>query len=84
MLERRYTVIGGPGMQMRRIAKADIRPGAMLDGPVLVELSSRFNIDNMEGLAVRPDPAGGAFLYVISDDNFSDIQRTLLLVFKIN
>jgi len=83
MLERRFTLIGGPGMQMRRISRADIQPGAVLDGPVLVELSARFNIDNMEGLAIRPNPAGGDYLYVISDDNFSDVQRTLLLVFKL-
>ena len=83
LLERRYTIIGGPGMQIRRIAKQDIQPGNVLDGPILIELSSRFNIDNMEGLAIRSTPGGGVYLYVISDDNFSDVQRTVLFIFKL-
>lgn len=83
LLERRYTIIGGPGMQIRYISKQDIRPGALLDGRIIASLSSRYNIDNMEGLAVRPGPNGETYLYLISDDNFNEIQRTLLLVFKL-
>lgn len=37
--------------------------------------------DNFEGMAVVRNRAGGARLYLISDDNFSDRQRTLLLAF---
>lgn len=35
--------------------------------------------DNFEGLAVEPDGRGGAVLWLISDDNNSIFQRTLLL-----
>lgn len=41
------------------------------------------NIDNFEGIAVRQRPDGGVRLYLISDDNFSDRQRTLLMVFDL-
>lgn len=39
--------------------------------------------DNFEGIAAEPRPDGSVRLWVISDDNFSDKQRTLLLAFDI-
>lgn len=83
LLERRYSILGGVGMQIRRIAAGDIKPGAVLDGEVLVNVGQRYSIDNMEGLAVREDENGDLLLYVISDDNFNPIQRTLLLMFRL-
>ena len=41
------------------------------------------NIDNMEGLAVRRGPKGETLLYMISDNNFSPFQRTVLLMFEL-
>jgi hypothetical protein len=37
----------------------------------------------MEGLAVRRGPRGETLLYVISDDNYWRLQRTLLLMFEV-
>ena len=37
--------------------------------------------DNFEGLALVRNAQGGARLYLLSDDNFSGSQRTLLLAF---
>jgi hypothetical protein len=39
-------------------------------------------IDNFEGLAVREED-GRTLLYIVSDDNFSPGQRTLLLKFEV-
>ncbi len=49
----------------------------------LAELNVLFNIDNFEGIAVKELPDGRVRLYVISDDNFSPGQRTLLFVFDV-
>jgi len=49
----------------------------------LAELNILFNIDNFEGVAARELPDGRVRLYVISDDNFSATQRTLLFVFDV-
>ena len=38
-------------------------------------------MDNFEGLAALPGKAGVVRFYLISDDNFSSSQRTLLLAF---
>lgn len=49
----------------------------------LAEMSVLFTIDNFEGIAVRRMPTGEVRLYLVSDDNFSKSQRTLLMVFDL-
>jgi hypothetical protein len=48
---------------------------------------ARFNllvtVDNFEGIAAKDLPDGRVRLFVISDDNFSASQRTLLMVFDL-
>eukprot|EP00913_Durusdinium_trenchii_P015305 g14366.t1 len=41
------------------------------------------SIDNFEGIAVREE-GGETFLYLVSDNNFSDDQRTLLMKFQVS
>jgi len=45
------------------------------------KLDEYVTIDNFEGIAAKQMPDGRVRLYIISDDNFSDSQRTLLMVF---
>lgn len=55
-----------------------------IDGPQgevdRLELSRPLNIDNFEGLAAVPI-RGGLRFYLLSDDNFQRIQKTLLVAF---
>ena len=84
LLERRFTFLDGVRMRLRRIEAADVKPGAILDGEVLIEADLSDEIDNMEGLAVHIAPNGDTVLTLISDDNFNTvIQRTLLLQFTL-
>jgi hypothetical protein len=83
VLERRYTLIGGVAALLRRIASETIRPGARLDGPEIARLAPPITVDNMEGIAARRDSAGGTLIYLVSDDNFSILQRSLLLMFEL-
>jgi len=83
VLERRFTWLTGIAMRIRRIALAGIRPGALVDGPILIEANMGHQIDNMEGLAVHRGAAGETVLTLISDDNFSPLQRTVLLQFTL-
>ena len=55
----------------------------MVDGPAIFEADLGHEIDNMEGLDVHVDAAGDIVLTMISDDNFSMLQRTLLLQFTL-
>jgi hypothetical protein len=82
-LERRYSRVGGTGMRIRRIKPEALQAGAVLDGKVLAELDMDYSIDNMEGLAIRKSEGGKTILYVLSDDNYSAAERTLLLMFAL-
>ncbi len=44
-------------------------------------LESPLTRDNMEGIAAVPRPGGGFRLYLVSDDNFNALERTLLMAF---
>ena len=83
-LERHYSALAGVSMMMRRIPAEALEKEAPLDGEVLMEANHTRSIDNMEGLSVRQDSDGRTLLYVVSDDNFNALQRTLLLVFALN
>ncbi len=83
-LERHYSPLAGVSMMMRRIPAEALDKNEPLDGEVLVEANHSRSIDNMEGLSVREDDAGRTLLYLVSDDNFNAIQRTLLLIFALD
>jgi hypothetical protein len=83
VLERSFSWPEGLIVRIRRVSMADVKPGAVVDGPVLLEADLRFEIDNMEGLSVHQTGAGEIVLTLVSDDNFSAVQRTLLLQFTL-
>jgi hypothetical protein len=83
LLERRFSWARGLGIRIRRLALAGLRPGAVADGPILLFADFGQNVDNMEGLSVHRTPGGETVLTLISDDNFSKLQRTLLLQFTL-
>ncbi|MBP2550237.1 hypothetical protein J2858_003173 [Neorhizobium galegae] len=83
LLERRFSILGGVGMRIRRIAGKSLKPGALVDGPVLLEADMGFEIDNMEGIDVVAGPDGHAHVILVSDDNHSILQRNLMLEFRL-
>ncbi|WKL22775.1 esterase-like activity of phytase family protein [Agrobacterium tumefaciens] len=83
LLERRFNFAEGVGMRIRRIPGADIRPGAVVDGEILMEAGMAYQIDNMEGMDVVKGPDGSTRLIIVSDDNHSFLQRNLMLEFKL-
>ena len=83
LLERRFSWSSGLAVRMRRIALGEIKPGAVVDGPVLFDVDLGYEIDNMEGLSVHRNAGREVVLTLISDDNFSAVQRTLLLQFTL-
>lgn len=84
VLERRYTMRIGVAARVRRIAANSIAPGTELQGELIAELRPPLTMDNMEGIAARRDLGSGrTLIYMISDDNFNPLQRTLLLMFEL-
>jgi hypothetical protein len=69
-------------MLLKRVPAADVKPGAMMEGEVLLAAAGG-DIDNMEGLAVHTSPDGETRITLVSDNNFNDWERTLLLEFAL-
>jgi hypothetical protein len=83
LLERKFSWTGGLWLRLRRVPLAEVRPDAVLEGSVIFEVDLGYEIDNMEGLSIHRGAGGEIVLTMISDDNFSIIQRTLLLQFTL-
>jgi hypothetical protein len=80
VLERRFTVFDR-GARIVRLRGDDIRAGARLRGEEVARLLPPVQVDNFEGIDAIADPNGGTRVFLLSDDNFSAFQRTLLLQF---
>jgi hypothetical protein len=83
VLERKFSWLSGIGIRIRRIALDTLEPGAVVDGPSIFEADLGNEVDNMEGIDAHVTGEGDTVLTMVSDDNFSMLQRTLLLQFKL-
>jgi hypothetical protein len=83
ILERSFTPSRGVRARVVFVPAKDIRPGAALRGEVLAEFALPLTVDNMEGIAARKGGNGETLIYLVSDDNFSGFQRTMLTMFEL-
>lgn len=83
LLERKFSWLGGIGIQIRRIPLASVGPGAVVDGPSIFSADLGNEVDNLEGIDAHVTSEGDTVLTLVSDDNFSLIQRNLLLQFTL-
>ncbi len=83
VLLRHFSLWGGFAARIVRISAENIVPGGVLTGEIIASLHPPLSVDNMEGLAVRRGGDGDLLLYLISDDNFFPLQRTLLLIYAL-
>ncbi|MDO8979814.1 MAG: esterase-like activity of phytase family protein [Afipia sp.] len=83
LLERKFSLLEGVGIRIRRIPIKSVIPDAVIDGPTIFEVDLGYEVDNMEGLDAHVTDEGDTVLTMVSDDNFSMIQRTLLLQFTL-
>jgi hypothetical protein len=81
VLERRFGLLSGFAARIRVLRKiGDPAAHARLEPEPLFELVPPLPQDNFEAIAIAPEGLGRATLYLVSDDNFSPWQRTLVLV----
>ena len=83
ILERKFSWFTGVNIRIRSIPLKSIAPGAVVDGPALFAADLGHEIDNMEAIDAHVTSEGETVLTLISDDNFSMLQRTLLLQFTL-
>jgi hypothetical protein len=84
LVERRFSLLDG-GFASRLVALdvEQVRQGGPLAGNVLAQLGRPAISENFEGIAARRAADGRTLLYLVSDDNFLMLQRTLLLQFSL-
>jgi hypothetical protein len=81
VLHRRFSPMTGVGASVGIADLANLKPGAKITPREIARLEPPMSVDNMEGISyVERD--GKKFIYIISDDNFSGLQRTLLMKFE--
>jgi hypothetical protein len=83
VLERRFTWVGAFASRIVRIAQSAIRPGAHLEGVEIAVIDPPLSAENFEAVAARRGRPGETLIYLLSDDNFLFVQRTLLLMFAL-
>ena len=83
VLERRFSLLEGLAARVVALDAAAVRPGARLVGRELGVLRPPAISENFEGIAARRAPDGGVLLYLLSDDNFMPLLRSLLLQFSV-
>ena len=83
ILERKFSWFTGIDIRIRSLQLRSIAPNALVDGPAIFRADFGHEIDNMEGIEAHVSPEGETVLTLVSDDNFSMLQRTLLLQFTL-
>jgi hypothetical protein len=80
---RDFSLIAGLSIRvMRYRLGADGLPLAAT-AETLAAFEQGDGIDNMEGIALEAGPDGRVWLWLLSDDNFNPLQRTLLVRFRV-
>ena len=80
VLERRYVPFGILSARLTRVTAGSLRPGAKVAGKELLKLEQPLAVENFEGIAVQ-QTSNGTMIFIVSDDNYSSLQQTLLLQF---
>lgn len=81
ILERRFSLLEGLGIRLVRLPASAVVAGALLQPVEVARLLPPLTLDNMEAIDVRQNDRGETLVYLLSDDNNSILQRTLLLMF---
>ncbi len=83
VVNRRFSFMRGFHCMVTLVPRRAIAPGRMARGVQLARFALPLVHDNFEGVAVVPD-ARGTVLWIVSDDNQSFFQQSLLLKFRLD
>lgn len=81
-VERKFSALTGFSVRIRHADLASVEAGGMISGPIVARISGSVISDNFEGLAISESATGQPIVWLVSDDNFSFFQQTLLLAFQ--
>lgn len=82
LLNRRFTLLEGVSAIVTIVDPREIAVDEVLEPRIVARLAAPLTVDNMEALSVEHE-AGRTIMWIASDDNFSGLQRTLLMRFAL-
>jgi hypothetical protein len=80
VLERRYVPFGILSARLTLVKASSLQPGTKLAGKELLKLEQPLAVQNFEAVTAQ-QTSNGTVIYIVSDDNYSPFQQTLLLQF---
>lgn len=83
LLMRSYQKEIGTRIRILLLESDSLTADARLQPIELARIEPPATIDNMEAISVGVGPAGETLVYIMSDNNYSDDQRTLLMQFEL-
>lgn len=83
ILNRRVSFPQGFAAKIALVDPAAVKSGTTASGTVIASLAPPYLVDNMEGIAIT-QKAGATYIWLISDNNFSVFQRTILMKFLLS
>jgi hypothetical protein len=82
-LNRRVGFPEGFSVKLTMAAPPTLRAGELLQGEEIASFASPVTTDNYEALSVTRE-GGSTIVWIASDDNFIDLERTLLMKFALD
>ena len=84
VLNRRFGLPSGFTAMLTIVDPGAIAPGKTVQGRVIAQFATPVLSDNYEGIAVVREADGGIGIWIVSDDNQSRLQQSLLLHFRLD
>ncbi len=84
LLNRQFNLLRGFRVTMTVIDPRAIAPGKTVVGREIARFAPPVLHDNFEGIAVVREKDGGTAIWIVSDDNQSVFQQSLLLKFRLD
>ena len=83
VLERAFDIVRGVRARVMHFEASQLEPGSAVQAEELAFLASPYTVDNLEGISAVKGRHGETLLFLMSDNNFSSLQRNLLLMFEL-
>ena len=81
LLERSFSPLRGASARISIIKYEDLKPNSVILPLTLDTLKPPMVVDNFEGISFLKLNDGGYYIFILSDDNFNFLQKTLLYQF---
>ena len=83
VVERHFSMLLGLKVRLVMVTAEQLRSDPVIEAFALGDVAPPIGSDNFEGVSIRRASDGTVHVYLLSDDNFSALQRTLLVQYAL-